>query len=141
MFRRTILTSCLVVALAGTAVLAQGFHDKAAGRFGAQSGQNFIERMQQRLNLTPAQVNGIRGLQENRQKEMQALRQEMQPERKALRQLLQQPSPNPTDVGNATLAMRGTREKAREINQKFVAGVKGLLTPDQIQKLPKRLQS
>jgi Spy/CpxP family protein refolding chaperone len=141
MFRRTILTSCLVVALAGTAVLAQGFHSKAAGRFGAQSGQNFIERMQQRLNLTPAQVNGIRGLQENRQKEMQALRQEMQPERKALRQLLQQPSPNPTDVGNATLAMRGTREKAREINQKFVAGVKGLLTPDQIQKLPKRLQS
>jgi Spy/CpxP family protein refolding chaperone len=141
MFRRTILTSCLVVALAGTAVLAQGFHSKAAGRFGAQSGQNFIERMQQRLNLTPAQVNGIRGLQENRQKEMQALRQEMRPERKALRQLLQQPSPNPTDVGNATLAMRGTREKAREINQKFVAGVKGLLTPDQIQKLPKRLQS
>jgi Spy/CpxP family protein refolding chaperone len=140
MFRRTILTSCLAVALAGTAVLAQGFHSKAAGRFGGQSGQNFIERMQQRLNLTPAQVDGIRALQENRQKQMQALRQEMQPERKALRQLLQQPNPNPTDVGNATLAMRGTREKAREINQKFVAGVKGLLTPDQIQKLPKRLQ-
>jgi Spy/CpxP family protein refolding chaperone len=141
MFRRTILTSCLFVALAGTAVLAQGSHGKAADRFGGQSGQNFIERMQQRLNLTPAQIDGIRALQENRQKEMQALRQEMQPERKALRQLLQQPNPNPTDVGNATLAMRGTREKAREINQKFFAGVKGLLTPDQIQKLPKRLQS
>jgi Spy/CpxP family protein refolding chaperone len=140
MFRRTIFTSCLVIALAGTAVLAQGFHGKAAGRFGGHSGQNFIERMQQRLNLTPAQVDGIRALQENRQKEMQALRQEIQPERKALRQLLQQPNPNPTDVGNATLAMRGTREKAREINQKFFAGVKGLLTPDQIQKLPKRQQ-
>ena len=140
MFRRRIFTSCLVVALAGTAVLAQGLHNKAAGRFGGQNGQTFIERMQQRLNLTPAQVDGIRALQENRQKEMQALRQEAQPERKALRQLLQQANPNPTDVGKATLAMKGTREKAREINQKFVAGVKGLLTPDQIQKLPKRLQ-
>jgi Spy/CpxP family protein refolding chaperone len=140
MFRRTIFTSCLVLALAGTAALAQGLHGRAAGRFGGQAGQNFLERMQQRLNLTAAQVDGIRSLQENRQKEMQALRQEIQPERKALRQLLQQPNPNPTDVGKATLAMRGTREKAREINQRFMSGVKGLLTPDQIQKLPKRLQ-
>ena len=140
MFRRRIFTSCLVLALAGTTVLAQGLHNRAAGRFGGQNGQTFIERMQQRLNLTPAQVDGIRALQENHNKEIQALRQEAQPERKALRQLLQQANPNPTDVGKATLAMRGTREKAREINQKFLAGVKGLLTPDQIQKLPKRLQ-
>jgi len=140
MFRRKLFTSCLVLALAGTAALAQGLHGRAAGRFGGQAGQNFIERMQQKLNLTPAQMDGIRALQENRQKEMQGLRQEMQPERKALRQLLQQPNPNPADVGNATLALRGTREKAREINQRFVSGVKGLLTPDQIQKLPKRLQ-
>jgi Spy/CpxP family protein refolding chaperone len=140
MFRRKIFTSCLVVGLAGTALLAQGLHGRTAGRFGGQAGQNFIERMQQKLNLTPAQVEGIRALQDTRQKEMQALRQEMQPERKALRQLLQQANPNPTDVGKATLAMRGTREKAREINQKFVSGVKGLLTPEQLQKLPKRLQ-
>jgi len=140
MFRRKIFTSCLVVGLAGTALLAQGLHGRTAGRFGGQAGQNFIERMQQKLNLTPAQVDGIRALQDTRQKEMQALRQEIQPERKALRQLLQQANPNPTDVGNATLAMRGTREKAREINQKFVSGVKGLLTPEQLQKLPKRLQ-
>src|SRR5690349_974116 len=111
MFRRTILTSCLVLALAGTAALAQGLHGRAAARSGGQAGQNFLGRMQQRLNLTPAQLDGIRALQDNRQKEMQALRQEIQPERKALRQLLQQPNPNPTDVGNATLAMRGTREK------------------------------
>src|SRR5262249_14841483 len=137
MFRRTVILTSLVVALAGTAALAQGLRGRArAGGFPAQR----LERLQQRLNLNESQMNGLRALEENRQKEMQALREALQPKRQALRQLLQQPNPNPTDVGNATLALKQERERTRDINQRFISGLKGLLTPEQQQRLPKRLR-
>lgn len=138
MFRRTIIISSIALALTGTVVLAQGVRGRAAAR-NALSGRGF-ERLQQRLNLTDAQTNGIRALQENKRKETESLRQEIQPRRQALRQLLQQPNPNPTDVGNAALAMKQTRERMRDINQRFLLGFKSLLAPDQLQKLPKRFR-
>ena len=143
MFRRLIIVSSIAVLLAGTAALAQGFRGRPGLRDGFGQGAfagGRLERLKQTLNLTDAQVNGIRALEENRRKEMESLRQEMQPKRQALRQLLQQPNPNPTDVGNATLALRDTRQRVRDINQRLISGVKGLLTPDQLQKLPKRFQ-
>jgi len=135
MFRRILIISTIVVALAGTAALAQGFRGNRGRE--AQSGR-LLERLQQKLNLNETQMNGIRALEENRRKEMESLRQEVQPKRQALRQLLQQPNPNPTDVGNATLALRDTRQRTRDINQRYMSGVKGLLTPEQLQMLPKR---
>ena len=138
MFRRTAIISTLLIALAGSAVLAQGLRGRAAGRQGL-AGRG-LNRLQQRLNLTDAQMNGIRALQENKRKETQALRQEIRPQRQALRQLLQQPNPNPTDVGNATLAVRQSRQRQRDINQRYTMGFKSLLAPDQLQKLPKRFQ-
>jgi Spy/CpxP family protein refolding chaperone len=138
MFRRLVITSSIVFALAGTAAIAQGFRGKGLGG-GARSGQS-LERLQQKLNLTEAQMQGIRALQETRRTEMASLRQDLKPKRQALRQLLQESNPNPMDVGNATLALQGSRAKVRDINRNFISGVKALLTPDQLQKLPKRLQ-
>jgi Spy/CpxP family protein refolding chaperone len=151
MFRRLLMISSIAAALAGTVALAQDIQDKQAGRAGAarqlrqRGGRNardgrMLERLQQKLNLNEAQMNSIRALEETRKKEMESLRQEVQPKRQALRQLLQQPNPNPNDVGNAAIALRDTRGREREVNQRFTAGVKGLLTPDQLQNLPKRLQ-
>ena len=126
MFRRIFIISSLIAALAGTAALAQGLRGRAP------------ERLQQRLNLSEGQMNGIRALAENRRKEMEPLRQELRQKRQNLRQLLQQANPNPNEVGNATLALKETRERMREINERFRSGVKGLLTPDQLQQLPRR---
>ena len=152
MFRRLVIISSLVVALAGTAALAQGVRANRGRRAGAAAqlrgraadrnglSDKVLERLQQRLSLNETQMNGVRALQQNRQTELQSVRQEQQQKRQALRQLLQQPSPNPNEVGNATLALRETRERMREVNQRFTSGLKGLLTPDQLQKLPKRLQ-
>jgi Spy/CpxP family protein refolding chaperone len=143
MFRRLLMISSIVIALAGTAVVAHGFQGKQAARGGAarqfRQGR-MLERLQQKLNLSEVQVNGIRALEETRRKEMDSLRQEVQPKRQALRQLLQQPNPNPNEVGNAAIALRDTRGRVREINQRFTSGVKGLLTPEQLQNLPKRFQ-
>ena len=152
MFRRLLMISSIAAALAGTVALAQDFQGKLAGRAGAArqlrqrgAGRNardgrMLERLQQKLNLSETQMNGIRALEETRKKEMESLRQEVQPKRQALRQLLQQPNPNPNEVGNAAIALRDTRGRIREINQRFTLGVKGLLTPDQLQNLPKRFQ-
>jgi len=152
MFRRLLMISSIAAALAGTAALAQDFQGKQRARLGGAhqfrqraAGRNafegrMLERLQQKLNLSEAQVNGIRALEETRRKEMDSLRQEVQPKRQALRQLLQQPNPNPNEVGNAAIALRDTRGRVREINQRFTSGVKGLLTPEQLQNLPKRFQ-
>jgi Spy/CpxP family protein refolding chaperone len=101
MFRRLIVIAGLIVALAATSVLAQGLRRRAnpEGRQGQGRGQGQrIERLQERLNLTEAQMNEIRALQEIRRKEAEAA------------------------------------------NQRFLAAVRDLLTPEQQQQLPKRLR-
>ena len=140
MFRRLLMISSIVAALAGTAALAQGFQGRHRGEGRNASESRMLERLQQKLNLSETQMNGIRGLEDTRKKEMESLRQEVQPKRQALRQLLQQPNPNPNEVGNAAIALKDTRGRMREINQRFMSGVKGLLTPDQLQNFPKRLR-
>ena len=140
MFRRLLMISSIVAALAGTAALAQGFQGRHRGEGRNASEGRMLEQLQQKLNLSETQMNGIRGLEDTRKKEMESLRQEVQPKRQALRQLLQQPNPNPNEVGNAAIALKDTRGRMREINQRFMSGVKGLLTPDQLQNFPKRLR-
>ena len=153
MFRRTVIIASLTLALASAAALAQGqrqkeaagrglagqLRDKLAARRGGLADRK-LERIQQKLGLNASQMNGIEALQENRRRELESLQQELQQKRQALAQLLRQPNPNPNEVGNAALALKETRERQREINQRFAAGVKGLLTPDQKEKLPKGLQ-
>jgi Spy/CpxP family protein refolding chaperone len=99
MFRRLIIIAGLIMALAATSVWAQGLRRRAnpEGRQGQGRGQR-IERLQERLNLTEAQMNEIRALQEIRRKEAEAA------------------------------------------NQRFLAAVRDLLTPEQQQQLPKRLR-
>jgi Spy/CpxP family protein refolding chaperone len=150
MFRRAIIITSLVLSFAGVAALAQGRGERPSGRNGF-AGQlrgkgagrdrlagKGLERLQQRLNLSETQMNGVRALAENRRKETESLQQEQQQKRQALRQLLQQSNPNPNDVGNATIALKESRQASREINQRFLSGFKALLTPEQLEKLPRR---
>ena len=150
MFRRAMIITSLALSFAGVAALAQSRGESAAGRNGF-AGQlrgrgargnrlagKGLERLQQRLNLNETQMNGVRALAENRRKETELFQQEQQQKRQALRQLLQQSNPNPNDVGNATIALKESRQAAREINQRFLSGFKALLTPEQLAKLPKR---
>jgi Spy/CpxP family protein refolding chaperone len=158
MFRRLVIISTILVSLTATTALAQSLRGRQAQpgkqvQRGKQAGQlrgraldrnalsgRALQRLQQGLNLTETQMNGLRALQESRRTEVQSLQQEVQQKRQALRELLRAPSPNTNDVGNATLALKESRERMRDINQRFTSGLKGLLTPEQMQKLPKRLQ-
>jgi Spy/CpxP family protein refolding chaperone len=140
MFGKITIVTALVAALAGTATLAQGLRAGRAPGAGRDAGGLRMNRIQQALSLTETQMDGVRALQENRKKDLEERPAEVRQKRQALRQLMDQPNPNPSDVGNAALRLNESRETLRGINQRFISGFKGLLTPDQRQKLPKRLQ-
>jgi hypothetical protein len=155
MFRRLIVISSISAALVGSTAMAQvragragkaaGLRPKVArqlranrGKGGALEGRN-LTRLQQRLNLNDTQMSGIRSLEENRRKDLESLRQEMAPKRQQLRDLLKQGNPNPNDVGSLMLQLRqDERQRTKDINQRFTSGVQSLLTPEQLQKLPKK---
>lgn len=129
MFRRTIIITSLIAALAGSSLLAQGLRQRKVGPDGVPD--QLIQRLQQNLNLTDSQVNGIKALAENRRKEMESLQQEMQQKRQAMRALMQQANPNANEVGNAMLALKETRQRAKAVQERFQSGVQALLTPEQ----------
>ncbi len=66
MFRRLIIILSIMLALAGTVAAAQGNEAGVPEATGA--------RLQEQLNLNETQKNGIRALQETRQKELGSLR-------------------------------------------------------------------
>jgi Spy/CpxP family protein refolding chaperone len=87
------------------------------------------------LGLSDQQKEAWRGLQEQRRQEMKPLYEEGRALRQRLREALSAASPDPTAVGEATLALDAHRRKAKEQNEAFRARLEGLLTPEQKEKL------
>jgi hypothetical protein len=121
MFHRFVVVATIALALTGTADAAQR---RAAGQRAERRNERqdrVGQRLQQRFNLNDTQMNGVRTLQESRKKEMQALRQELRQNRDTSQDL-----------------RRESRDRRRDINQRFKSGVRGLLTPDQLQRTPRQ---
>lgn len=87
------------------------------------------------LNLTDAQVSAIQALIQTRQTRAQALMREIQQKRQTLGTLLDAATPNPTDVGNAAIALHASEKKLPAERDWFITELKKLLTGDQQQKL------
>ena len=87
------------------------------------------------LNLTDAQVTAIQALLQTEQTRAQALRTEIDQKRTALEALLNATAPNPTDVGNAAIALHVSEKKLPAERDWFITELKKLLTGDQQQKL------
>jgi Spy/CpxP family protein refolding chaperone len=87
------------------------------------------------LNLTDAQVTAIQALLQTRATRAQALRTEIGQKRTALDTLLNAATPNPTDVGNAAIALSVSEKKLPAERDWFIGELKKLLTGDQQQKL------
>jgi Spy/CpxP family protein refolding chaperone len=90
-----------------------------------------LERIQKALNLTADQMSSLQALIDSRRSNWEALAQEMRQNMGVLRDLQQQPNPNPTDLGNAMLALRSTREKIKIAQDEFYTMFSNLLTTDQ----------
>jgi Spy/CpxP family protein refolding chaperone len=87
------------------------------------------------LNLTDAQVTAVQALLQTRETRAQAIRTEIGQKRTALETLLNATTPNPTDVGNAAIALRASEKKIIAERDWFITELKKLLTGDQQQKL------
>lgn len=87
------------------------------------------------LDLTDGQVEAIKALLQTRATRREAIMTEIQAKRQALEAALNAASPNPTDVGNAAIALRATEKKLAAEQDWFIAELKKLLTGDQQQKL------
>jgi Spy/CpxP family protein refolding chaperone len=87
------------------------------------------------LGLTEQQKTAWRALREERREAMKPVAEEGQALRKRLREAVQAPSPDPTAVGEATLALEAHRQKVRAQHEAFQAKLEALLDPAQKEKL------
>ena len=87
------------------------------------------------LGLTDAQVDAIKVLSQTERTRVQAIMTDIQQKRQVLDTLLNAPSPNPTDVGNAAIALHTSESKLPGEREWFISELKKLLTGEQQQKL------
>jgi Spy/CpxP family protein refolding chaperone len=136
------LFAILMIVILGTGVFAQG--RQAGPRFGGpppigtpQRGQapDRTAALKAALNLTDAQVAAITTLMQTRRTRAQAIFTEIQQKRQALDALLNATPPNPTDVGNAAIALHASEMKLAGEKDWFLTELKKLLTGEQQQTL------
>jgi Spy/CpxP family protein refolding chaperone len=89
----------------------------------------------QYFDLTPEQVDQIKGFLETRKAVVEPLMKQIAEKEKDLRDLLGTANPDPTAVGNLTVAIHGLRDQVREAQDQFDTSLDGILTPDQLTKL------
>ena len=87
------------------------------------------------LGLTDAQVDAIKALQQTERTRVEAITTDIRQKRQALDTLLNVTSPNPTNVGNAAIALHASEGKFSGERDWFISELKKLLTGDQQQKL------
>ena len=84
------------------------------------------------LDLTPDQVNSLKALVQSNKAQRQAIAQDARQKAQTLRSLMAQSNPNPTDLGNAALALREARKRGQALREQTLNSFKSYLTPDQI---------
>ena len=129
--KRTLLTVAATLMLAATLVAQRG---PGAGFNGGQR-PDPAAALKNALGLTDAQVTAIQALEQTERTRMQAIMTDIRSKRQALDTLLNLTSPNPTDVGNAAIALHAAESKTAGERDYFISELKKLLTGDQQQKL------
>src|SRR5437879_1238103 len=129
--KRTLLTVAATLILTATLFAQRG---PGAPPSGGQMPDRFAG-LKNALGLTDAQVDAIKTLGQTEKTRMQAIMTDLQQKRQALNTLLDNPSPNPTDVGNAAIALHAAEGKLPGERDYFISELKKLLTGDQQQKL------
>jgi Spy/CpxP family protein refolding chaperone len=122
--------SILGVALAATPVLALNTEPPADAGHSRGAEQRF-GRAAEYLGLTADQQATWKSLFEQHKAEIQPLRQERLQLHDRLKAAVSAENPDPTAVGEATLALRKHREKMKAVHQAFETRLTGTLTPEQ----------
>jgi Spy/CpxP family protein refolding chaperone len=126
------LVAVIATLLITATVFAQGF-PPGPPRGGQRS--NPLTGLKNALGLTDAQVQAIQNLAQTEKTRVQAIMTDIRQKRQALESLLNATAPNPTDVGNAAIALNAAEKKLPPERDYFISQLKTLLTGDQQQKL------
>jgi Spy/CpxP family protein refolding chaperone len=130
---KRILFAALLIGVLSIGLQAQGRRGGPGGFRGTPPDPTAT--LKAALNLTDAQVDSIKALLTTRQQQAEPIRAEIEQRRQALNTLLNATSPNPTDVGNAAIALRASENKLAAERDWFLTELKKLLTGDQQQTL------
>ena len=126
--KRTLVAVAATMILAGT-LAAQGPAGPPSRR------PNPLAGLKNALGLTDAQVTAVNNLAQSERMRGQAIMTDIQQKRQVLNTLLNAPAPNPTDVGNAAIALHAAEAKLAPERDYFISQLKTLLTGEQQQKL------
>ena len=128
----------LALAVAGALAVALAAAAQPGPPAGAGRGGPFLRALRGGLatvGVTDEQKAKIVAILEAKKDAGQALAAKTRTDAKALRDLANVATPDPTEVGNAFLTLKGDREAAKAMAEGVLADVKAVLTPEQAAKL------
>jgi len=141
MFKRLLIPSLiLAVAVPLTAQRVRNPQKQARVQQVLPKGRRGMVRGLKALNPTPDQISQWKAIREGNKAQREAIMQEMRQKRQALQELRSQTNPDPTQLGNAMLALRDTQKSVQQFQEQSMESFKRTLTPDQLKKL-EELQS
>lgn len=94
-----------------------------------------LSQVQQVLNLNDTQIDAVSVLIDSRNQELRQISQEAREQGQVVHGLLNEPSPNPADIGTAILLLRETWSRRQQVEERFQSGFRALLRPEQLQTL------
>ena len=127
--KKLLVGAVLTLALA-TGAFAQRGQRPLGPRLGGASGGPFAN-LKNALNLTEAQVVAIQSAAQATQQQTKTIGADLRTKRQALEALLSATSANPTDVGNAALAVRASENQLKAVQSNLLTSVRNTLTSDQ----------
>jgi Spy/CpxP family protein refolding chaperone len=122
-----------LVATAVTLMFAVSLFAQTPGAAGQRP--NPLTRLKNALGLTDAQVTAITNLAQAERPRAQTIMADIKQKRQTLNTLLNAASPNPSDVGNAAIALHTAQNGLKTERDNFLTQVKAQLTTDQVDKL------
>ena len=128
--KRTLITMAATLMLCATLFAQRGPADPSH-----RGPRNSGAALKNALGLNDAQITAVQTLAETEKSRVQAIMTDIRQKRQTLDALLNTPSSNPTDVGNAAIALHAAQGKLPGEHDYFISELKKLLTGDQQQKL------
>ena len=125
----------IVLTIATMLVLTGGLFAQTTPGGGRRGQRNPGAGIQNALGLSDAQVATIKSLVQNSQTQFQTLQNDIKQKRQTFETIINGASPNPTDVGNAALALHASENARKAAETALLNQVKQQLTADQQQKL------
>jgi Spy/CpxP family protein refolding chaperone len=141
--KKTLIVTCIVVALAAGSALAQPGPPPGGGQPGGPAGPGAGPQqgpapdvvLKEVLGFTDEQLSALRGLLDTRRQAHDTLASQLADAEKALADAAKATNPDPTQLGTLLLKVNAVRQQVQQVDDAFKTAARKLLTPAQQQKI------